>query len=166
MTITTSRFQLPLIAAGQAQKEVTHNEALALIDAVVSPVVQAVGAVTPPASPTLGQCWIVGAAPTGVWAGQPNALACWTAGGWRFVSATTGFEVWSIADGMMARFNGSTWVIGNSNAAAYRVQGLQVVGAQRPAISGPAGGAVVDQEVRIAVNAILSALRVHGLIAT
>ncbi len=166
MTITTSRFQLPLIAAGQAQKEVTHNEALTLIDAVMSPVVQAVGTVTPPASPSPGQCWVVGAAATGAWAGQSGALACWTPGGWRFVIAATGIGVWSVADGMLARFNGSVWVIGESNATVYRTQGLQVVGTQRPAISGPTGGSVIDQEARIAVNAILSALRVHGLIAT
>ena len=32
----TSRLQLPLMAAGQAQKEVTHNEALLLIDSPAS----------------------------------------------------------------------------------------------------------------------------------
>lgn len=34
---TTSRWQLPLLAVGQTQKEVTHNEALARVDALLVP---------------------------------------------------------------------------------------------------------------------------------
>lgn len=33
MTDTSARFALPLILPGQAQKEIFHNEALALLDA-------------------------------------------------------------------------------------------------------------------------------------
>ena len=47
-TITTSRFALPLLAAGQADKELTHNEALACLDILLQPVVQAVGLTVPP----------------------------------------------------------------------------------------------------------------------
>ena len=42
MTVT-DRFALPLLAAAQAQKEVTHNEALARVDALLHAVVVAVG---------------------------------------------------------------------------------------------------------------------------
>lgn len=34
----TPRWTLPLLAAGQAQKEMTHNEALSLLDLIVHPV--------------------------------------------------------------------------------------------------------------------------------
>ncbi len=34
---TTARLGLPLLATGQAQKETTHNEALALIDLAPHP---------------------------------------------------------------------------------------------------------------------------------
>ncbi|MGL1728872.1 DUF2793 domain-containing protein, partial [Vibrio parahaemolyticus] len=45
---------------------------------------------TPPATPEDGQCWIVGTMPIGAWSQQANALAGWTAGGWRFVEALIG----------------------------------------------------------------------------
>ena len=36
----TNRLKLPLLYSGQAQKEVTHNEALNLLDVLVNPVAQ------------------------------------------------------------------------------------------------------------------------------
>ncbi|MFX4817188.1 DUF2793 domain-containing protein, partial [Acinetobacter baumannii] len=60
MAETTSRLALPLLAAGQAQKEMFHNEALALIDLALAAAVESVGLNTPPATPEDGQCWIVG----------------------------------------------------------------------------------------------------------
>ncbi len=86
MSDATARFALPFIAAGQAQKEVFHNEALTRVDVLLQPVVEAVGLDAPPASPATGQCWVVGAAPTGAWAGQAQSIAAWTEGGWRFVA--------------------------------------------------------------------------------
>ena len=74
-TITTSRFALPLLAAGQADKELTHNEALACLDILLQPVVQAVGLTVPPPSPLPGQCWIVGPDATDAWARRAGDLA-------------------------------------------------------------------------------------------
>src|SRR3546814_18076891 len=65
----TPRFSLPLLAVAQAQKEVTHNEALTLLDALVHAAIEAGPLATPPANPALGQCWLVDAAATGVWSG-------------------------------------------------------------------------------------------------
>jgi Protein of unknown function (DUF2793) len=162
----TPRHRLPMLAAAQAQKELTHNEALILLDAVTSPVVQSIAPAAIPASPSVGQCWIIGMSPSGLWSGQANNLACWTDGGWRFVPAFSEMAVWSVADGMAARFDGSAWVKGITNAKAYRVNGTQVLSTQKAAIVGPSGGTNTDSECRIAVNAILNALRAHGLIAT
>ena len=64
-TLASARLGLPFLAAGQAQKEVTHNEALALIDAGLSPAAETIGVTAPPSAPALGQCWIVGGAPSG-----------------------------------------------------------------------------------------------------
>ena len=36
---TTARLTLPFLQSGQAQKELTHNEALTLLDIAVQPVV-------------------------------------------------------------------------------------------------------------------------------
>ena len=55
----TARLGLPLLATGQAGKEVTHNEALALIDLALGAGVAAIGPDSPPAEPVVGQTWIV-----------------------------------------------------------------------------------------------------------
>jgi hypothetical protein len=47
-----------------------------------------------------------------------------------------------------------------------KVGGQQVVGSQAAAIASPSGGATVDAEARTAIDAILAALRAHGLIGT
>lgn len=164
MTEFTSRHALPLLQPGQAQKEMWHNEALALADALLHPVAEAEQP-APPADPAAGQCWIVGAAPTGDWTGQAGALAAWTGGGWRFAAAREGMAVWLNSAGCTARFDGAAWTVGQVDARVLRIEGMPVVGAQAPAIAGPAGGATVDTQAREAVNAILAALRAHGLIA-
>lgn len=165
MADVTDRLGLPLLAAGQAQKELFHNEALALLDLVAGAGVEAVGLDTPPPAPVPGQAWVVGPAPTGDWAGHPQALAGWTAGGWRFVSPREGLAVWSAADGTVARWRGGAWEVGALSGRAVTIGGVEVVGAQRPAIADPGGGTVVDAEARAAVAAVLAALRAHGLIA-
>ncbi len=66
----TARYSLPLLALAQAQKEVTHNEALVLLDAMVHAAVVAGPVADPPSSPDEGQCWLVASGASGVWAGQ------------------------------------------------------------------------------------------------
>ena len=166
MTDMTDRIALALIAPGQAQKEMTHNEALARLDIMVQPVVQAVATAMVPASPALGQCWIVGVAATGAWAGRDGALAAWTAGGWRFVTPFEGMTAWSIADAMQVIRRGATWSIGEVNARQIRINAVRLLTVQQSAIASPLGGTVIDSESRTAITNILGALRTHGLIAS
>jgi hypothetical protein len=165
MTDTSARLGLPYLHAGQAQKELWHNEALALLDLAVWPAVQAVGLAVPPADPAEGQAWIVGAGATGAWAGQADALAGWTGGGWRFVPAVEGAGVWVAGAGVAARYAGGAWRVGDVHAARVVVDGVPVLGARQAAIAAPAGGATVDAEARAAVAKVLAALRAHGLVA-
>lgn len=164
MTDTTARLALPLLDSGQAQKEVTHNEALARIDIALQASVIGTGLVVPPAGPAEGQAWIVGDALTGDWAGHTHAVAGWTAGGWRFIAPADGMAVWSIADALVARFVGGAWVMGSVPARQVVIGGVPVLGSRRPPIADPSGGAAVDAEARDAIGAILDAMRRHGLI--
>jgi Protein of unknown function (DUF2793) len=164
MTDISDRFHLPLLASGQAQKEVTHNEALALLDILVQSVVQAVAPAGVPTVPAAGQSWIVGPSPSGVWSGQAGNLASWTSGGWRFVVPIEGMSLWSIADSAYVRHEGGAWVIGIVKAISLKIGENQVVGSRQAAITSPTGGAVVDSEARAAINGILTAIRSHGLI--
>ena len=166
MSLQTDRLSLPLLAVAQAQKEMTHNEALALLDAAVQATVVAVAPATVPASPTLGQSWIVGTGATGAWNGHDGAIAAWTQGGWRFVAPFEGMAVWSLADSMVARRTATAWATGTLAGRKLTIDGQQVVGMRGGAIGNATGGAVVDTEVRAIVGQILAALRTHGLIAT
>lgn len=165
MTETTPRHGLPLLEAGQAQKELWHNEALALIDMIIAPVVQAIGIDTPPAGAVPGECWIVGPSPTGDWAGAAGNLAGRTAGGWRFVAPRDGMSVRNLADGTVRTLSSESWQERAISAPALIVAGNQVVGPQTAAIAVPSGGTVVDVQARAAISLILNALSSHGLIA-
>lgn len=165
MTTTTARHKLPLLAPGQAQKEIFHNESLSAIDMLLHAAAEAVGIDAPPIAPADGQSWVVGAAPVGDWAGHAHAVASWTAGGWRFQDAIAGLSVSVRPDGLRAEWDGTEWRVGEVKGAKLVVGGMQVVGARRPAIADPAGGAAIDAEARTAVAAMLETMRAHGLIA-
>ncbi|MGC1467553.1 MAG: DUF2793 domain-containing protein [Pseudolabrys sp.] len=64
MTDTTN-LGLPCIEAAQAQKHVTHNDALRILDALVQLAVLDRDLSVPPGSPAEGQRWIVKATGTG-----------------------------------------------------------------------------------------------------
>ncbi len=57
----TARFQIPLLAPGQAQKEFYHNEALERIGMLLCPVVEGGPQAAPPADPVIGACYLVAA---------------------------------------------------------------------------------------------------------
>lgn len=166
MTLQTDRLSLPLLAVAQAQKEMTHNEALAQLDALVQPVVVAVAPPTVPVAPVAGQSWIVGSAAPGIWTGHDGDLAVWTAGGWRFLAPLEGMTVWSLFDSMYFRRTSSAWAAGVLTGRTLVLDGVQIVGARGAAITSPDGGATVDAEARAAVVAVLERLRTHGLISS
>lgn len=141
----TPRFALPLLAVAQAQKEVTHNEALTLLDALVHATVEAGPLATPPANPVAGECWIVDAAPGGAWAGHANAIAIGTSGGWRFAAPREGMRVIRIVDGARLRFEGGTWV-------------------EPATVAAPADGSVVDSEARSAIAELITQLAAEGIL--
>jgi len=147
MSETSARWALPLLQAGQAQKEVVHNEALAAIDALLHPCVEAV-ADLPPASPEDGRCWLIGAGAGGPWSGRAGQLACRTGGGWRYLSPAEGTVLWNRATGRIMRRTAGAWFAGAAP------------------VETPTGGGIVDAEARAAVAAIIVALRSHGLIGS
>ena len=87
----TPYLGLPYIAQGQAQKEIAHNEALNLLDAVVQLAVKGRTTVNPPVAPAEGERWIIPPGATGAWAGQTNKVALWKDGFWRFFTPQDGW---------------------------------------------------------------------------
>jgi hypothetical protein len=78
----TPRLKLPAIEAAQAQKHVTHNEALALLDAFVQLAVESRTLAAPPSSPTEGDGYIVATGASGSWSGWDLAIAVFSGGAW------------------------------------------------------------------------------------
>jgi len=84
MSQTSPRLALPYIQPAQAQKHVTHNEAIQRLDAAVQLVLSGLAVLDPPAGPGVGDVYALGAAPTGDWTGQGGQLAIWQGDGWYF----------------------------------------------------------------------------------
>lgn len=161
--LPTPRLSLPLLEPGQAQKEMFHNEALALLDIAVQASVVAAMVNVPPSAPSVGQCWIIGSDPQGAWAGQAGKLTGWTEGGWRFLAPRDGMRIWVVADQVFALHSGGTWYQGRTYGRLF-IEGRQVVGPQAANVAEPTGGATVDAEARRAISAVVQTLRQHGLI--
>lgn len=160
----TPGWALPLLFAGQAQKEIFHNEALMRADMLLHPLALSADLSSPPASPAIGACWIVAAGGSGAWEGRDDAIACWTDGGWRFVAPRVGLAVLVIDRAHVMAYDGTAWADGPIRADGIYVAGHKVIGAREPSIASPAGGAAIDTQARATIDLILSALRAHGLI--
>jgi Protein of unknown function (DUF2793) len=142
--LETARHELPLLAVSQAQKEITHNEALVRIDALLHPLVEAVQS-DPPIILTesdTGRCWLVSASPSGFWSGEANSLAIWIGGGWRFCKPNEGMQV-KIRSGMNLTYLGNAWI-------------------SPPLIADPANGTIIDVQARQALASLLLYLRSIG----
>ena len=87
------RLKLPFILESQAQKEVTHNEALEIIDVLLHPYAISIGESEPPKDLRPGDCYIVGDAPLNSWERHANKFAYYT-NGWNFIEPFEGFTVW------------------------------------------------------------------------
>lgn len=160
---TTARFALPLIAPGQAQKEVHHNEALTAIDAALHACVEDMPLTDPPAGPADGESWLVATGATGAWADRDDSLATWTGGGWRFAAPVPGMTAWNRPAGNWLHWSGSEWVAGWP-VAALLIGGEQVVGARQQDVPSPSGGTTIDVEARAAIDQLIVTLKTHGLI--
>ncbi|MCM2563852.1 DUF2793 domain-containing protein [Lutimaribacter sp. EGI FJ00015] len=110
MPNTTARLGLPVIAPSQAQKHVTHNEALQLLDTLAQLVLTGIGSETPPAVPAPGEIHALGPAPTGAWAGQGGQLAQWADPGWLFMAPQEGWRAWDAAGARLVACRGGDWI--------------------------------------------------------
>ncbi|MEY8842528.1 DUF2793 domain-containing protein [Cribrihabitans sp. XS_ASV171] len=102
-------LDLPYLQPAQAQKHVTHNTALEMLDAVVQLSVESRSAGAPPASAMPGTRHIVGSPASGDWAGQEGQLAVMSASGWRFLAPQQGWLAHIRDEGVLSLFDGVTW---------------------------------------------------------
>jgi len=140
MSETTAHLALPFIMAAQAQKHVTVNEALRLLDGIVQLAVINRDLSAPPASPADGARYIVATGATDVWEGWDGSVALWVDGAWMRLMPRTGWLVWIAAEGQLLVWNGSDWdeVIKLQENLSAQMLGL--------------GGATADSYNRLSVN--------------
>jgi hypothetical protein len=105
----TPRANLPELAAAQAQKHVTHNDALLELDALICCRILDRDLSADPASPADGDAYIVKATGTGAWTGKDGDIAYCVDGAWRFYAPFAGLTAYIADDAEFLIYNGSAW---------------------------------------------------------
>ncbi len=158
----TDRLALPLIAAGQAQKDVTHNEALARLDHLVALAVVSRSAAAPPAAPATGDVHIVPAAAAAAWGAAAGSLMAWQGNGWLAVTPLPGQVALVRDEAIMLVHNGSwqpLWPV-----AGLSIGGRAVLAAAPASVAPASGGSVVDAQARAVLGALIAALQAQGVL--
>jgi len=106
---TTHRLKLPLIAASQAQKEITHNEALTVLDVLSHLAVLDRDLTAPPGGSSDGDCYLVATGGSGDWAGQDGKIASYADGAWEFFPAVLGMLALIADEGTIAVYTVLGW---------------------------------------------------------
>lgn len=105
---TTAHMGVTLVEQAQASKEVTVNEALSRLDAVLNTGAKDKDLATPPGSPVAGDVYIVAGSPTGDWAGHAGKLAFFDQI-WRFITPREGLTLWVNDEDALYTYDGAAW---------------------------------------------------------
>lgn len=105
----TPRLALPVIEAAQAQKHVTHNEALMLLDALVQLAVESRTLAAPPGAPADGVCYIPAAGASDAWNGWDGQIAVFNGGAWRKITPLSGLKAWIKAERLTVTYEDGVW---------------------------------------------------------
>ena len=142
--LETARFEIPLLAAGQAHKELFHNEALTRIDFLMHPIVQAIETDPTTIVPVPGQSWLVGPGATDQWLDHDDHVAGWSGNAWLFFAPIALMRVYIESTDDFAIYRGS-WQLAAE-------------------VGGPVAGSVVDVEARNSIESIIVALEAQGIL--
>lgn len=125
--MTTPKLQMPELVVGQAGKELTHNQSLAVLDQLAQAVVVDKDLTSPPGSPANGSMYIVAAGATGDWSGQSGKLAYWltTVAAWTFITPADGWSVWVIDEAVRYERQAGDWIISSSGSTGDILSTLQ-----------------------------------------
>lgn len=140
MSDVSAILSLPYIQPSQAQKHVTHNEALRILDAVVQLSVLADDIAAPPAVAQDGARYVVPPGSSGEWAGHEGRIALRDNGGWTFLTPWAGWRAYVSSTGQDIVHDGTAW---RSEAEMMREAALLGVNAapdagNRLSVSSPA----------------------------
>lgn len=105
----TPRLNLPLILGSQAQKHLTHNEALMRLDGLVHCAVSSRGMTAPPAGAEQGARYLVADGATGAWSGHDGEMATFAGPSWSFLAPTAGLQVYVLDEALFVHHDGTGW---------------------------------------------------------
>lgn len=103
------RLALPFIQPSQAQKHVTHNEALLTLDTVAQLAIDSFDAITPPSLPVDSETHVLGLGAIGSWAGQDGNIATYHDTAWRFSTPQEGWRAWDKTAARLRAYSGGAW---------------------------------------------------------
>lgn len=104
----TNNLKLPLLVPNQSGKEITHNEALVMLDNLINNGVIDKDLSTPPENPNINDLYIVGVGASGLWVGKDRHLAYFD-NGWRFNQPKKGTIYWVNDEACFYVFTGTIW---------------------------------------------------------
>ena len=107
----TTRYSFPQISASQAQKEITHNQSLWMIDGLMGCVVETRQDESPPSSYSEGELYLIPdvSAAGGAWGGYEGEIAHYYNSTWYFYPPTEGMRIWVKDEAIELLYNGATW---------------------------------------------------------
>lgn len=134
----STHLSLPYLEAAQAQKHVTHNEALRALDAVVMLAVLDRDLAAPPGAPAEGDRYLVAPGASGAWDGTAGRVAIWQDGAWAFHEPVTGWRLWVADEGILLVFDGASWTGAATQNAALMGIATTADATNRLAVTSPA----------------------------
>lgn len=153
----TPSLSLPLLAAAQAQKHVTLNEILAILDGLVMARALDRDLATPPGTPADGDLYIVATSGAGAWSGWDGSLALFTSGAWLRLQPDAGWRVWLSDEAVPAIYDGSAWVSGLAAASPFGARTRDVIAEEEVTLS----GAATDTTLMIPTRSLIDAVSVR-----
>lgn len=141
---STQNYSLPLLFAGQAQKEFFVNQALSMIDNLLQLAIEA-SLTAPPTTPEDGSCFRIASGASGEWEGKDDMLALRIADTWQYIDPPAGTRLYDRSTRQCVLFDAG-WI----------------EPAEPPE---PTGGSVVDVEARATISELLAVLRNAGILA-
>jgi len=125
----SARHGLPYIMPSQAQKHVTHNEALRVLDALVQASVKSRDTSRAPEAPNEGDFYLIGENAQVEFAGYESAIAGYVDGAWMFISPVQGLVLNVEDEAVSLIFRGDEWeVFGAGGAIDFEMPSLTTLG--------------------------------------
>lgn len=113
--MATDNLSLSLLVSGQENPDVTHNEALTELDALVMPSVLTRATSTPPTIAN-GDRYLIPTGASGDWTSYVGYIALAVSGQWRYYAPQIGWVVWIEDEKLWLVYDGSAWKAYTGNA--------------------------------------------------